>query len=209
MNSQDYFGCSSFLYTADHQHATHTFPASGHNEGGSLTEVHLAAPLSPRMVRDGIFLCRFGEGGASSPGTLVGDVAVRCVVPPADPLAALPLTLPVRLALNGQQFTAGPADFTYEGFRLAGGYAAVVPDALAVSPAIGPVAGGTAVTVYGVALSTGSHYSCRFGAAGEIVPAVLISDSEVHCTSPPASSNPNPNPNPNPNRNPSPHHPVP
>ena len=187
MNSQDYFGCSSFLYTADQQHATHTFPASGHNEGGSLTEVHLAAPLSPRMVRDGIFLCRFGEGGASSPGTLVGDGAVRCVVPPADPLAALPLTLPVRLALNGQQFTAGPADFTYEGFRLAGGHAAVVPDALAVSPAIGPVAGGTAVTVYGVALSTGSHYSCRFGAAGEIVPAVLISDSEVR---PPAELEP-------------------
>jgi hypothetical protein len=101
---------------------------------------------------------------------LVGDVAVRCVVPQADPLAALPLTLPVRLALNGQQFTAGPADFTYEGFRLAGGYAAVVPDALAVSPTIGPVAGGTAVAVYGVALSTGSHYSCRFGAAGETAP---------------------------------------
>lgn len=104
------------------------------------------------------------------PGTLVGDAGVRCVVPQADPLSALPLTLPVRLTLNGQQFTVGPADFTYYGFRLAGGLGYVVPNTVAISPVIGPVAGGTAVAVYGAALSRGSDYSCRFGAAGESVP---------------------------------------
>eukprot|EP00964_Phaeocystis_antarctica_P063930 scaffold38402_cov39-Phaeocystis_antarctica.AAC.1 len=170
MNAQDYFGCSSFLYTATHLHATHTFPASGHNDGGSLTVVHLATPLAPRVLRDGRFQCRFGDGGASGAGTLVGDAGVRCLVPQADPLSALPLTLPVRLTLNGQQFTVGPADFTYYGFRLAGGLGYVVPNTVAVSPAIGPVAGGTAIAVYGAALSRGSDYSCRFGAAGENVP---------------------------------------
>jgi hypothetical protein len=68
MNAQDYFGCTSFFYTADHQPATHTFPQSGDKDGGSITVVHLAAPLPPRVLRDGSFLCRFGDEGTSSPG---------------------------------------------------------------------------------------------------------------------------------------------
>ena len=97
---------------------------------------------------------------------------MRCVVPQADPLSALPLTLPVHLALNGQQFTVGPADFTYYGFRLAGGFGYVVPNTAALRPPIGPVAGGTVIAVYGAALSRGSDYSCRFGAAGALLPWV-------------------------------------
>ena len=53
-----------------------------------------------------------------------------------------------------------------------------------VSPAQGPVLGGTMVTVTGKNFGPRNAF-CRFGVIGK-VPAIRISDHEVRCSSPPS-----------------------
>ena len=110
MNAQDYFGCTSFFYTADHQSATHTFPQSGDKDGGSITVVHLAAPLPPRVLRDGSFLCRFGDEGTSSPGATPNPN--RNPNPNPNPNQVSSVRLPpgfqMRRTKRGDNFYIGP-----------------------------------------------------------------------------------------------------
>ena len=62
-------------------------------------------------------------------------------------------TLELREAPNGQQFGATSSPFTY----LAPAYLS------AVSPASGPLSGGTALIIHGANLAGGDDYRCRFG----------------------------------------------
>ena len=76
------------------------------------------------------------------------------------------------MTLNGQQFTASQAEYTY--------YA---PSRVsASSPTSGPVGGDTSIFVYGARFQGGLAYICRFGSAN--VNATYLSDSQLACISP-------------------------
>jgi hypothetical protein len=79
----------------------------------------------------------------------------------------------VDVTLNGRQFTASGLPFMYFG----------TPVVSAVSPACGPVIGGTIVRVTGYHLRDGSAYRCRFGAV-TVNASVDETASEVRCVAP-------------------------
>ena len=79
------------------------------------------------------------------------------------------------MTLNRAQYTTSGLTFTYE--PLAG--------VVAVSPASGPVAGGTLVVVVGTGFINSGLLKCRFGGpSGTPVAAVWLSATALQCTSP-------------------------
>jgi hypothetical protein len=162
-------------------------PASGPEEGA--TQVVVTGTGFARNTP--ALLCRFGaEEQHTVPATWLSATAVAC----AAPLHA-PGTVAVTVTLNGQQFSAGGAAFTF-------GPAAAVSAAL---PAVGSVRGGTPVRVHGDSFTNGSALACRFGDAsdnvglagaatgagalpGAVVPATWISAGELECVAPPRSA---------------------
>ena len=115
-------------------------------------------------------LVRFPFGWAPLPGWRMALAArtgrgfgrqwVRAVALRTD-AAVHHRALPLAVSLNGQQFSDIGADFSWYGH----------PQPRAVSPACGPLGGGTVVNVTGLAFAggtSGHSHRCRFGAAGVV-----------------------------------------
>ena len=132
--------------------------------------------------------CRFGEWGALSPARFVSDSAIACTAPPH-----LPGPVAVHVTLNGVDFGDGaspPATFTY----VAG------VQVQSVTPQRGPVSGFTQLTVTGVNFAAGAasdalwclfedqSASERSVATAAAVPAVVLSDTQAQCATPPTSA---------------------
>ena len=82
--------------------------------------------------------------------------AVRCELAPPATSVSLPLVVTVQVSLDGGQYNAGGAAFTFR----------PIPTISAYVPAGGPVRGGAVVKVYGAHLgdSSTAPVECRFGA---------------------------------------------
>lgn len=165
-------------------------PSSKGRSGGGTTLIALDTALSSLGAVRASFACRFGEcaadGCAVAAGTLITPSSVRCEVP-AAPIAFGTVErsrpLPLRLAPNGQQFTLGPANFTF---------LSIEPTLMALEPPIGPIRGHTAVHVRGDGLTLGDAPRCRFGVGVEVAAsrwreAGADDDAGVVCASPPTA----------------------
>lgn len=133
---------------------------------------------------------RFGVSARSGTGRdadcMVRDVQLRAGG------SAEPLSTPLVVARNGHEFlTPAPRPYIY--------YAA--PIISAITPASGPLLGGTRILISGQGLHGGSAYSCRLGAGekldGRLVdgPTTVTPDQNttrakpfLHCTTPPAAA---------------------
>ena len=148
-----------------------------------------SARRSTRTLRDSVrFNCRYGEcmdsggGCAVTPGTLITLASVRCGVP-AAPIAFGPdeqsRSISLALAPNGAQYTHHGANFTY---------LALEPLLLALEPPIGPLRGGTHVTVRGSGLALGTVHRCRYvlspSVRVEVSATALFDGSGVVCVAP-------------------------
>ena len=81
-------------------------------------------------------------------------------------------TVPFSVSVNGRDFAPVPGGFRY-----------VTPPVISVaSPASGPVAGGTVVTVGGFGFGSGMQLECRF--QKEVVYATVLNSSAVRCVTP-------------------------
>eukprot|EP00163_Fabomonas_tropica_P008375 TRINITY_DN17_c0_g4_i1.p1 TRINITY_DN17_c0_g4~~TRINITY_DN17_c0_g4_i1.p1 ORF type:complete len:4695 (+),score=879.62 TRINITY_DN17_c0_g4_i1:301-14385(+) len=108
-------------------------------------------------------LCKFGDQLVSA--TFVSTTVVDCQVPP-NPNGEVALTI----SNNGQQFSTSELYFLYQGDI----------EVASLSPASGPISGGTAVTVGGENFFTGAQ--CLFGT--EAAASTWNSYTEIVCTSP-------------------------
>ena len=110
-----------------------------------------------------------GSGSGEGDFELGNSTNATNVSVPSDPSALAT----VDVTLNGRQFAAVGPLFTYFG----------APAVSTVSPACGPVRGGTLVSVMGYHLSHGSAYRCRFGDVG-VVNASFIRQGLLSCLTP-------------------------
>jgi hypothetical protein len=82
--------------------------------------------------------------------------------------------VPLSVSVNGQETAVVPRGFAY----------ATPPVLSSVSPAAGPVAGGTRLLVHGFGVTLGEQLECAL--QGAVVPAARVNDSAVTCESPAA-----------------------
>ena len=169
-------------------HVKSLAPAQGDIGGGAQIVVY---GTNFGKDADDTFKCRFGTMPAVT-GRRVTATVIRCPVPactlPACKVTPLPTddstTVPFKLQKNDDAWTEDDIKFKYVIREELSTTAVTVKT---ISPAQGPVSGGTQVRVYGQfgnsALVT---YACRFGTTE--VPARRVSPRVVVCTSPETSS---------------------
>ena len=135
-------------------------PPTGPEFGGSVISV----------LGSGMLLgsrCRFG-GIASLSATLISAGELRCVSP-AQPVG-----------IYAVEVTGNMQDFTHDGIEFRYTVATVVKLA---QPVLGPLVGGTVVSVHGSGFVQGPGLVCRFGAMDVPVPAKWLSDELIECRS--------------------------
>ena len=124
--------------------------------------------------------CRFGD--AEAPASVASDgpggaASLRCLAPAVDAAG----DVGVAITLNGAQYVAGGASLTFR--YLAPGMVFVS----AVSPPLGPLSGGTNVSVFGTNFANlPDSLTCLFG--GGTVNATFVTASHLLCASPPAAA---------------------
>ena len=81
-----------------------------------------------------------------------------------SPRRAAPLSAPVEVTLNGQQYTSDGAPFVFTGTARDGTWPAWREQltVTGLSPVTGPEHGSTLLTVASTGIEDGSHYCCRF-----------------------------------------------
>ena len=123
--------------------------------------------------------CRFGSIEVAA--TLrSGGGALLCVAPLYEEHFAGQLN--VSVSLNGLQFTPPKPSMRFVYIAASGTEDGSVR-ITSLDPSLGPISGGTVVSVKGANfVPVGVALSCRFGAI--VVLAQYVSSSEVHCTSP-------------------------
>jgi len=98
---------------------------------------------------------------------ILSDTRAKFIVPPSEKT----IQVPVILTLNDQQYS-NPVYIEY--YR--------PPHVSTLSPRLGPVRGGTVVSVVGSGFDPDQPVQCRFG--DKVIEGVLVSVNEIHCTSP-------------------------
>lgn len=127
--------------------------------------------------------CRFGGGGtqSTSPALWSSSTLVRCLTPPLYPGRVV-----VEITFNGVDFVAAPESLSV----------ATALTVMGISPRLGPVGGGTEVTVTGTGFGFGntaqkglgnSALYCLFGDSPAI--ATPSSAGSVRCHAPPGFGN--------------------
>ncbi|MFN9944306.1 MAG: IPT/TIG domain-containing protein, partial [bacterium] len=113
--------------------------------------------IGTKFVNTSSALCRFGS--LTVPATVVSDTELECISPPIGGSVAVSVDFSV--TWNGQEFASSGIAFQY------------LPDAfvLAVSPAFGPVSGGSLVTVFGGNFVDVPTLQCQFGSGSSPVVA--------------------------------------
>ncbi|KAL9189515.1 hypothetical protein ACHAXT_009190 [Thalassiosira profunda] len=148
-------------------------PSSGSLLGG--TEISL---VGKSFVATDAMLCRFGRLG-SSPAAFVSSTEVTCSTPDMSKDVDEVTEVGVSVSLNGVDYPEAAARFHF------------TPPATIHSmfPAQGSVNGGTEVHVFGSNMFpsiTSDTASCIFGSV--TVPALVLSNEELTCVSPPHSN---------------------
>ena len=153
-NCFDYGGLNATL-SFNYVHAptvSSIFPGSGPLAGGTKVKVS-----GNHFTNTSQISCSFGS--SIVPGVFVSSAQVECTAPPSSTkgLAILEVTT------NGVDFTASSMSFRY----------AQAPRVASITPATGPVSGGTAVTVLGSGFLDSTTLSCRF-VDGQFVSAFVF-----------------------------------
>jgi hypothetical protein len=133
-------GAVTFAY-----HASTTvrqlFPNAGPTAGGTSVTV-----FGTNFVRSGLLSCKFGL--VQVPAAFVSAVELTCISP-----AHAPATIAIEVSNNGVDFTSSLLPFAFR----------APPLVRYVTPAAGPVGGGTPIRVYGVYFPNVTSLACRFG----------------------------------------------
>ena len=168
-NDQQYTsGPLHFEYRDMVAHSIH--PRSGPVRGGTEVVVRGASFDAPGAL--GLF-CSFAGADVVS-ASFEGEVGVRCITPPASRAGASAVHL-----ISNSAITDSFLFFVY----------ATSPQVVGVSPAVGPVAGFTLVTITGASIPSSVPLVCVFRAVYPLppplaVPAVLAFPNVLQCTSP-------------------------
>ena len=167
------------LFDAAAASIARVFPQGGPVDGGTLVTLHGAGFVSAPAA------CLFGD--VSVAASLRSAEVVVCEAPPAAGAQSVVL----ELSLNGETRERSRTDDGVEyHFYDAAGVAVT-----GVFPLGGPALGGTNVTVTGSDFADRGGVFCRFGgevgvevpALGGVVPATLLSPTELLCLSPAAN----------------------
>lgn len=140
-------------------------PARGALTGGTALTLHGSGFLDAGG-------CTVTLGGLAALDVVtVSDTTLTCSTPPGAAAAAVDVVVS-----NANGSSTAPAAFTYF----------VAPTLTALAPQRGPSAGGTAVTLSGSGFLAAGHGATvvRFG-AGFALDVLVLSDSQVRCTTPP------------------------
>ena len=187
-NGQQFSNVKEFVYFAAPVISAIS-PTSGPLLGDTFLNVS-----GVHLINGSDYRCRLGaEPHVTIPATFhAGPPQMIACTAPAMPFDTG--AVPLEVSLNAQQYTDDGHEMQF--------YAA--PALSALSPATGPLAGGTRMVISGGALHDGSHYVCRFeprdtptptddddlagfvGVAGAVqrVPATHISHEAVVCYTP-------------------------
>jgi hypothetical protein len=146
-------------------------PALGSAAGGTtVTVAGSSFEYSPKLA------CVF-DGINTAPATLLSPTSISCVVPPlsSNPGSPSQQTVQLRVTANGVDYSSSSTStsFTY----------VPAPTVASISPARGPVSGGTEVTVTGTNFVLNADAVCRFG--GIETTGIVISSTLATCSSPP------------------------
>ena len=158
----------SFLYyRSDHElDVLKAIPPVGMHTGTSLTII------GKSFIPSNDLLCSFGEHGIS-PAFYVGPTEIRCQSPNVE--ISKMITTDLRISLNGVDFSASSAPLSIS----------PLPEIIMLHPDRGLVSGGTQIVVKGMHFIMNELISptCKFGKIS--VPAVINSNTELTCISPP------------------------
>ena len=170
-NSVDFAYTSSTFTYLPTLHIIATTPASGPLSGGSRVDVAIGG-LSDFPAALAQLQCRFNSTSTAASVTSANSVA--CLSPPTHRAGW------ASLEVSNNNLV----DFTSDGFT----FQFVQVQVISLSPAEGPVAGGTAVRVIGIALGLTPSESivCNFGNVS--TEAVVESSSVVMCLTPAAAA---------------------
>ena len=142
------------------------FPAMGSTSGGTVVTI-----VGRRFLPSEALSCRFGAF-AASPGEFLSSDAVRCTAPPSP---HGPTDVKVTVTNNMVDFSESFAIFEYR--------PQMRPERF--YPTLGPLTGGTLVTIEGGAFFATPQLACRFG--GMVVKANLESRTWITCQAPKSS----------------------
>ncbi|CAM9095296.1 unnamed protein product [Chrysoparadoxa australica] len=141
-------------------------PLQGSVVGGTLVTVRGSGFLDSNGLS-----CSFGAVGTVD-AVYISESEISCEAP-AAPAAG---QVAVEVTVNGVDYTHHGYQFTYLDLMLVE----------SMSPARGPITGGSQVQVRGANFSDSDSWSCGFGS--EVVPAQWVSTDLVQCSSPGAIS---------------------
>ena len=137
-------------------------PWSGPQLGGTLVT------LVGGGLGDVELSCRFGDGAAVE-ASLHGAEALRCV----SPVAALTGWSSVELVSHGETLRSGGSFFYHARMWVS-----------AVAPLLGPVEGGTRLTLLGAHFREAATLRCRFEESSSVVVARYVDSSQLECATP-------------------------
>jgi IPT/TIG domain len=173
-NGQDYSSAAwQFVYTSDAVLSS-LQPLAGPETGGTVLHVFGSGFAEAANAAAAQPQCQFSsESGPAvrTAGAVISDSVLACTTP-----AHRPEAVAVSVSFNGQQFAAVADSFACQ--------ASVQIHAL--QPALGPVYGGTVVTVVGANFVNSTDFSCDVG--GRRAAAVYIDRGTAQCTVPAAAA---------------------
>ncbi|KAF0747261.1 hypothetical protein AaE_007787, partial [Aphanomyces astaci] len=161
--SIDFVFTRSFQYV-DIPYITSVSPPVGTELGG--TTVSIALPLATTLWQSSLHL-KFGNSEPVVAALNAFGIAT-CVVPAHAPG---PVTLLV--SVNGVDYLPANHTFTY----------LMAQTSTGLVPALGPVTGGTVVSIFGTNFASCVDMVCRFG-PHLVAPAVFVSAQQLQCTTP-------------------------
>ena len=140
-------------------------PSRSGEEGGATAIV-----TGSNFIASPSLACRFGAQEAF-PALWLSSTHISCQIPPSP---GVPQEVSLTVSNNGQDFAMAPLGFTY------------IPLFTVTSnnPTMGPVDGGTKVTISGTELGEAGPWACVFG-QNLAVPAIQVANEYLQCRSPP------------------------
>ncbi|CAM9153971.1 unnamed protein product, partial [Hapterophycus canaliculatus] len=152
---------------------TTLWPSSGSTDGGTAVRIQGTGFLDTATA-----FCRFGDSAIVSVDAVLDSTSIECTSPPQE--EADTRQVAVEVTSNGLDWTSSGVTFSYlPPVRIFG-----------VSPSIGPLSGGTVVSIRGSGLEStagsGGKLSCRFGQ--RVVSAVTDDGGATLCAAPASES---------------------
>eukprot|EP00966_Prymnesium_polylepis_P020095 463262-Prymnesium_polylepis.1 len=171
MNGQDFVNSSGRFTYLPVLHVLGVAPTAGALGGGSFVTIQVGG-LSNFSAALAQLQCRFNL--TSTAASMVSTTAVLCVSPPANVEGAVAVEISNNNLID---FTSDGFTFSYVNVRLK-----------SISPAQGPLTGGTTIRLVGsnLAVTQLDVVFCRFGALAVQVKATVQSKSLLLCRSPAA-----------------------